>query len=123
MSVSAAKFVIERPWLLRALTPVAQWYGNAQGYRQLGLKADDLWEEENEIAQLALKRLSEKQHYDRIYRIRRAVQCSYQNKLLPKSEWTKPEDDMPYLEPIINDIRAEMAERKALDSLEVTKSH
>lgn len=49
-------------------------------------------EEERESVQIALKRLSSKESYDRIYRIRRAVQCSYQHKLLPKSEWTKPEE-------------------------------
>ncbi len=27
-----------------------------------------------------------------MYRIRRATQCSYQHKLLPKDQWTKPED-------------------------------
>lgn len=42
--------------------------------------------------QIALKRLSAKESYDRIYRIRRSVQCSYQHKLLPKDQWTKPEE-------------------------------
>ena len=35
---------------------------------------DDLTPEENEIVQLALKRLPEKESYDRIFRIRRAFQ-------------------------------------------------
>lgn len=39
MSVpSLAPFVLKRPWLLKALTPVANWYANAAGYRQIGLK-------------------------------------------------------------------------------------
>ena len=42
--------------------------------------------------QLALKRLSPKETYDRVFRIRRATQCSYQHKLLPKADWTKPEE-------------------------------
>lgn len=42
--------------------------------------------------QLALKRLTPKETYDRVFRIRRATQCSYQHKLLPKSDWTKPEE-------------------------------
>lgn len=53
---------------------------------------DDLYEEEREATQLALKRLSAKESYERIYRIRRSVQCSYQNKLLPRDQWTKPEE-------------------------------
>lgn len=53
---------------------------------------DDLVEEERETTQIALNRLSPKESYDRIYRIRRSVQCSYQHKLLPKEQWTKPEE-------------------------------
>ncbi len=49
-------------------------------------------EEEREVVGLALRRLTPKETYDRVYRIRRATQCSYQHKLLPKAEWTKPED-------------------------------
>jgi hypothetical protein len=52
---------------------------------------DDLIEEERESTQIALKRLSPKESYDRIYRIRRSVQCSYQHKLLAKDQWTKAE--------------------------------
>lgn len=53
---------------------------------------DDLYQEENDEVKMALKRLSPKESYDRIFRIRRAVQCSYQQKVLPKDEWTKPEE-------------------------------
>jgi hypothetical protein len=35
---SLAKFVMKRPGLHRLLAPVAEWYKNAAGYRQLGLK-------------------------------------------------------------------------------------
>jgi ubiquinol-cytochrome c reductase subunit 7 len=42
--------------------------------------------------QMSLKRLTPQEGYDRVYRIRRAIQLSYQHKLLPKSEWTKPEE-------------------------------
>lgn len=42
--------------------------------------------------QIALKRLSPKESYDRVYRLRRSIQCSYQHKLLPKDQWTKPEE-------------------------------
>lgn len=41
---------------------------------------------------LALKRLPAKESYDRVYRLRRAFQCSITHKLLPKEEWTKPEE-------------------------------
>jgi len=53
---------------------------------------DDLYEEESEKVKLALARLSPKESYERIYRIRRSIQCSVQHQLLPKEQWTKPED-------------------------------
>lgn len=33
-----APFVLKRPWLRNLLKPVASWYSNAAGYRQLGLR-------------------------------------------------------------------------------------
>jgi hypothetical protein len=54
--------------------------------------ADDLILEENEDVLLALKRLPPKEAYDRVYRLRRAIQCSVTHKLLPKDQWTKPEE-------------------------------
>lgn len=33
-----APFVVKRPWLHSALKPLANWYANASGYRQLGLR-------------------------------------------------------------------------------------
>lgn len=35
---SAATFILKRPWLKRWMMPLAEWYGNAAGYRQLGLR-------------------------------------------------------------------------------------
>ncbi|CAG9943960.1 unnamed protein product [Clonostachys rosea f. rosea IK726] len=121
--VSLAPYVLKRPWLSRILKPIASWYVGASGYRKLGLRYDDLMEEERESVQIALKRLSSKESYDRIYRIRRAVQCSYQHKLLPKSEWTKPEEDVSYLQHIIEQVEAEIAEKDALDTASVIKKH
>jgi hypothetical protein len=62
---------------------VLRWLGE--------FRYDDLYEEEREAVQVALKRLSAKEAYERVYRIRRAAQCSYQHKLLPKNEWTTNE--------------------------------
>lgn len=52
---------------------------------------DDLLEEEREEVKLALARLTPQESYDRVYRIRRAQQASYQHKLLAKEDWTTPE--------------------------------
>lgn len=39
--VTLAPFVAKRPWLQNALRPLANWYANASGYRQMGLRYDD----------------------------------------------------------------------------------
>ena len=71
----------------------------------------------------ALKRLPPQVAYDRVYRIRRATQLSLQHKLLPKNEWIKPEEDEPYLSPILAQVKAEAKEKEALDTLEPIKKH
>ncbi|KAK4448268.1 cytochrome b-c1 complex subunit 7 [Podospora aff. communis PSN243] len=120
---SLAPFIIARPWLKSLVMPLANWYGNAAGYRKMGLRADDLISEENANVMLALRRLPAKESYDRIYRLRRATQLSVQHKLLPKSEWTKPEEDLPYLGPLLAEIEAEQKEIEQLDTLSVLKKH
>ncbi|KAK0619237.1 cytochrome b-c1 complex subunit 7 [Immersiella caudata] len=122
-ALSAAPFISARPWLKKLVLPFANWYANAAGYRKIGLRADDLISEENENVLLALKRLPAKESYDRIYRIRRATQLSIQHKLLPKAEWTKPEEDVPYLVPLLVQIEAEKKEIEQLDTLSVMKKH
>jgi len=101
--------------------PIAKWYANAAGYRRLGLRADDLIPEESDTVQLALKRLPPKEAYDRVFRLRRAFQCSLAHQLLPAEEQTLPEDDKPYLTPIIEEIEAEKKERADLEAMVVTK--
>ncbi|OAA34366.1 ubiquinol-cytochrome C reductase-like protein [Metarhizium rileyi] len=150
---SLAPFILRRPWLANMVMPAANWYANAAGYKKLGLRYgriptlpdcdespprlivtqislekegdqyDDLVEEERETTQIALRRLSSKETYDRIYRIRRSVQCSYQHKLLPRDQWTKSEEDTPYLRDIIAQVETELAEKDALDSMSVSKRH
>ncbi|KAH6891443.1 cytochrome b-c1 complex subunit 7 [Thelonectria olida] len=123
MKYSLAPFILRRPWLASFFKPVASWYTNAAGYRQLGLRYDDLLEEENDTAQKALKRLSAKESYERIYRIRRAVQCSYQHKLLPKEQWVTQQSDARYLQPVIDEVNAEAAEKEELDTITVIRKH
>ena len=82
----------------------------------MGLKADDLIVEETPNVQKALGRLSEEEAYSRVFRIRRAFQCSLNNNVLPKSEWTTEEEDTFYLSPLIEEVEAEEAERRLLDN-------
>jgi ubiquinol-cytochrome c reductase subunit 7 len=122
-SLSLAPAIAKRPWLLKLFKPLASWYANAATYRQFGLRADDLISEEDETVLDALKRLPAKDSYDRVYRIRRATQLSLQQKVLPKKEWTKPEEDVPYLSPLIEQLKAEAAELEALNTLAPVKKH
>jgi ubiquinol-cytochrome c reductase subunit 7 len=102
-----AGFIIKRPWLKRWMQPLSEWYFDNAGYRKLGLRygqrenaqyirydhpygtppiclltarfyrSDDLIPEESDVVQLALKRLSPKEAYDRVYRMRRAFQVCH----------------------------------------------
>ena len=85
-------FIVQRPALLRALQPAASWYVNASGYRKLGLRFDDLLSEECEVGNMAMKRLSPAQTYERVFRLRRAMQYSLMQKILPENEWTTDEE-------------------------------
>ncbi|KAF3007794.1 Cytochrome b-c1 complex subunit 7 [Curvularia kusanoi] len=118
---SLAPAIMKRPWLQRWMKPLSNWYTNAAGYRQLGLRADDLLPEENDVVHTALKRLNPQEAYDRVFRLRRAFQLSMSHQLLPKEEWTKPEDDRPYLTEYIKEIETELAEREDLEAMVITK--
>ncbi|KAE8136903.1 cytochrome b-c1 complex subunit 7 [Aspergillus pseudotamarii] len=118
---SLTSYIVKRPWLKRWMMPIANWYTDAAGYRRLGLKADDLIPEESEVVQTAIKRLPPKEAYDRVFRIRRAFQCSVSHTLLPANEQTKAADDVEYLSPIIREIEKEQKERADLDSLVVKR--
>ncbi|KAL4934765.1 hypothetical protein BDV06DRAFT_229484 [Aspergillus oleicola] len=118
---SLANFIVKRPALRRWIQPIANWYVDAAGYRKLGLRHDDLIPEESLTVQTALKRLPPKEAYDRIFRIRRAFQCSISHTLLPVEEQTKPSEDLEYLSPIIREIEKEQKERADLDNLSVKR--
>lgn len=69
-----SRWIIKRPWALRWALPLSKWYMNKAGYQQLGLRYEDLLPEEDEVMQLALKRLPPREAYDRVFRLRRAFQ-------------------------------------------------
>lgn len=49
---------------------------------------DDLIPEEHEIVYEAMKRLSDKEMFDRTFRLRRAVQLNLTKEVLPPEQWT-----------------------------------
>lgn len=85
----------------------------------MGLRYDDLIQEENMQMQKALSRLPENETYDRVYRMRRAVQCSIVQRDLPKDQWTTPENDKRYVTPLLKEVQAADDERLAWDTMKV----
>lgn len=57
-----------------------------------GLFRDDIISENDPVIQEALLRLSDKEAFDRTFRLRRAIQLNLNHDILPKSEQTKPEE-------------------------------
>ena len=55
---------------------------------------DDIISEEPEIIEAALKRLSEKEQFDRAFRLRRAVQLHVRGEKLPKEEQIPAHEDI-----------------------------
>lgn len=115
------KFILQRPWLFRVMRAWSDHWVRLSGYRKIGLRQDDLINEENELVLQALQRLPEREKCDRVFRIRRAVQLDIQKKILPESEWTKPHEDWPYLSMIVEQLEAEQKEKDDLDSITVMK--
>ncbi len=58
----------------------------------VGLFRDDIISENDPVIEEALKRLSDKEMFDRTFRLRRAIQLNLNHDVLPKSEHTKPEE-------------------------------
>ncbi|KAI8874825.1 14 kDa subunit of cytochrome bd ubiquinol oxidase [Backusella circina FSU 941] len=126
MSLSLKSFVQGSKFLSGLLKPVSKAYAGAAGYRQIGLRYDDLIAEESELVQEALRRMEiaePRAAYDRAFRIRVAQQCSLSHQLLPKDKWVTEAQDIRYLQPYIDEVAAENAERAAFDNIKVTARH
>ncbi|KIK06474.1 hypothetical protein K443DRAFT_674132 [Laccaria amethystina LaAM-08-1] len=121
LSTSLAPQVKSSRTLLKWITPIANWYANASGYRKLGFKYDDLLCEENPEVQRALSRLTPREAYDRAYRLKRASQASVVHAPLPKEQWTQPSEDIRYLKPHVLEVMKEEAERKMWDTVAVER--
>ncbi|RNA22270.1 cytochrome b-c1 complex subunit 7 [Brachionus plicatilis] len=90
--------------LNKALFPLSK-------YLKYGLLSDDLMKE-NELIKEALRRLPADVYQERQYRLARAINLSSGKSVLPESEWTKPEQDVSYLKPFIEQVVNEQKERE-----------
>ncbi|GMM30804.1 ubiquinol--cytochrome-c reductase subunit 7 [Martiniozyma asiatica (nom. inval.)] len=116
-----AEFVLKTPLLRQILLPTAKYFTALSGYRNIGLKLDDLIWEENPAMQKAISRLPAEESYARNFRIMTAHQLTLSHDLLPESKRVKVEDDVPYLTPYIIEAEAEIAEKAALNDSIVAK--
>ncbi|EDO37154.1 predicted protein [Nematostella vectensis] len=91
-----------------------EWYIYACGYRQIGLKREDLIIEDSDVAE-AVRRIPEEERNLRNFRIVRAIDTTMKMKWLPEELWTKPSEDVPYLDPVIQKVKAERKERELWD--------
>ncbi|RHZ57012.1 hypothetical protein Glove_395g52 [Diversispora epigaea] len=107
--------------LYKFVKPFADYYANISGYRQLGLRYDDIIIEENSIVEQALKRLPPEENDLRNIRIKQAFQLSLMHSILPKEQWTKPEEDIRHLSPYIKKVTEEEAEREAFEGVKIIR--
>ncbi|XP_020788479.1 cytochrome b-c1 complex subunit 7 [Boleophthalmus pectinirostris] len=95
----------------RLLMGVRKWYYNMAGFNKVGLMRDDTLNEDADVKE-ALRRLPENVYNDRMFRLKRALDLSMKMQVLPKSQWTKYEEDVNYLTPYLEEVIRERKERE-----------
>ncbi|CAM4630943.1 unnamed protein product [Leuciscus chuanchicus] len=95
----------------RLLVGFRKWYYNACGFNKFGLMRDDTIMEDSDVKE-AIRRLPEPVYNDRMFRIKRALDLSMKQQVLPKDQWTKFEEDFPYLEPYLEEVIREKKEKE-----------
>lgn len=75
---------------------------------------NDLYESTPEVEE-AIRRLPTDVFDARNKRIAIAFHCSLNKSYLPKEQWTKFEEDFKYLEPYLEEVKREIAERQAYE--------
>ena len=61
----------------------------------------------------AVERLPDEMKWERIYRIRRAMELQMKQRILPEEEWTKAHEDVRYLEPYLEQVKKETDQNNA----------
>ncbi|XP_074468431.1 cytochrome b-c1 complex subunit 7 [Sebastes fasciatus] len=95
----------------RLLVGFRKWYYNLCGFNKIGLMRDDTILEDSDVKE-ALRRLPEPQYNDRMFRVKRALDLSMKQQILPKEQWTKYEEDDHYLTPYLEEVIRERKEKE-----------
>lgn len=117
--VKAGDFILRTPILKSIFVPTAKFFVSQAGYREMGLKFDDIIHDENPIVEKAVSRLPKSELYARNFRTLTCAQLAITHHLLPKDQAVKAEQDKPYLLPYILELEAEAAEKQQLDNITV----
>ncbi|XP_043736576.1 cytochrome b-c1 complex subunit 7-like [Cervus elaphus] len=95
----------------RRLEGIRKWYYNAAGFNKLGLMRDDTIYENDDVKE-AIRRLPENLYNDRVFRIKRVLDLSMRQQILPKEQWAKYEEDKFYLEMYLKEVIWERKDRE-----------
>lgn len=87
-----------------------KWAWEYSGFRKYGLYYDDILHE-TPVVKEAIKRLPEHVRNERYYRQLRATQLNIQKSILPREQWSKYEDDVRYLSPLVEQVEKEWKEK------------
>ena len=88
-----------------------KWYYNAAGFNKLGLMWDDSTYENDDVKE-SIRRLPENLYNNRVFCVKRALDLTMRQQILPKEQWTKYEEDKFYLEPYLKEVIRERKERE-----------
>ncbi|MEE6463483.1 hypothetical protein FKM82_005931 [Ascaphus truei] len=72
---------------------------------------DDTIYEDDDVKE-AIRRLPPKLYHDRNFRLKRALDLSAKQQILPKGQWTKYEEEIYYLQPYLKEVTRERKERE-----------
>ncbi|XP_078038294.1 cytochrome b-c1 complex subunit 7 isoform X1 [Augochlora pura] len=87
----------------------------ASGFNQYGLMRDDIMHEYPDVEE-AIRRLPKRLAEERAFRLIRAAQLDLQQRVLPKEQWTKYEEDVLYLTPLVEEVKREREEREKYEA-------
>ena len=76
------------------------------------MRYDDILREETPVIREAIHRLPEEEGYARVFRMKTAFQYSLSHTIATKETALKPEDDIRYLTPVIDEVAIEFAEKE-----------
>ncbi|XP_024599181.1 cytochrome b-c1 complex subunit 7-like [Neophocaena asiaeorientalis asiaeorientalis] len=93
------------------LEGIHKWYYNVVGFSKLGLMRDDTIYENDDVKE-AIRKLPENLYNDSVFSIKRALDLTTRQQILPKEQWTKYEEDKFYLEPYLKEVIREKKERE-----------